>query len=49
MSVFIVNMDGLRGFPCEMKVTKIGQAFAEIKRISECFVEAGLKALISQL
>ena len=32
-----------------MEVTKIGKPFAQIQRISESFVEAGLQALISQL
>ena len=30
-------------------VTKIGKAFSDIQRIGECFVEAGLQALICQL
>ena len=33
----------------EIKETKIGKAFAENQRISECFVEASLQALTSQL
>ena len=33
----------------EIKGTKIGKAFAENQQISECFVEASLQPLISQL
>ena len=49
MSVFIGTREGLRGILSDKEVTKIGKAFAEIQRISECFVKVGLQALISQL
>ena len=49
MSVLIETMEGLRGVSSDMEVTEIGKAFSEDRRISECFVEAGLLALICQL
>ena len=49
MAVFIETREGLRGIWSDKEVTKIGKAFAEIQRISECFVKAGLLAQASQL
>mgnify|MGYP001800758009 CR=1 FL=1 len=49
MAVFIETREGLRGIWSDKEVTKIGKAFAEIQRISECFVKAGLQAQASQL
>ena len=46
--VFIEIRKGLRGFSSDAEVTKSGKAFADNQRSSECFVEAGLKALTSQ-
>ena len=49
MAVFIETREALRGIWSDKEVTKIGKAFAEIQRISECFVKAGLLAQASQL
>ena len=49
MSVLIETMEGLRGVSIDMEVTEIGKAFTEDRRVSECFVEADLSALICQL
>ena len=48
MHVFIETRKGLRGYPSDIEVAKKGKAFADIQKTSECFVEAGLQALISQ-
>ena len=48
MHVLIVTWKGLRGFSRDIEVTNKGKAFADSQRTSECFVEAGLQALISQ-
>ena len=48
MHVFIENRKGLRGYPSAIEVTKKGEAFADIQKTSECFVEAVLQTLISQ-
>ena len=48
MNVSMENREGLIGISSDMEVTKIGKAFTESQRTSECFVEAGLQALISQ-
>ena len=49
MSVFIETWKGLRGFSSANELTKKGKAFAENQRTGECFEEADLQALISQL
>ena len=48
-SVSEQNIERKKGHWNEINGTKMGKAFAENQRIRECFVEAGLEALISQL
>ena len=49
MSVLIKTREGLRGVLSDMEATEVGRAFSEIQKVSECFVEVGLQALICQL
>ena len=44
MSVLIKTRAALRSISSDIEVTKIGKAFCEFQRISECFVEGGLQA-----
>ena len=48
MSV-LFETGGRRDNSSDKDLTKIGKAFSDIQRIGECFVEAGLQALICQL
>ena len=48
-SVWEQNTKRKKGHWNEINGTKMGKAFAENQRIRECFVEAGLQALLSQL
>ena len=48
-SVWEETIEGKEGQLNEIKGTKIGKALAENQCISECFVEASLQALVSQL
>ena len=48
-NVWEETTDGKERHWNEIKETKIGKAFAENRRISECFVEASLQAVTSQL
>ena len=48
-SVWEQNTKWKKGHWNESNGTEMGKAFAENQRIRECFVEAGLQALLSQL